>query len=91
MSKEKNLEEYLCVIGEKIAATRHLHAEKITTVARAVGLSHSVISQIENGRYYCLKIDTLIKIGTYLQIPLEELLPYLYYIINPESIKNEKK
>jgi DNA-binding XRE family transcriptional regulator len=60
-------------IGKKISTARRSRAEKIDTVAKAVGLNNSVISQIENGHYYPLKMETLMKICHYLQIPVEDL------------------
>jgi transcriptional regulator with XRE-family HTH domain len=67
-------------IGEKIASARHLRCEKEDTVAKAVGLTRSVISKIESGQYAGLKVNLLIKLGEYLQIPWAELVPPPYSI-----------
>jgi len=62
--------EFLIVVGKKIADARHMRGEKCVTVAKAIGLSHTVISQIENGRYNCVKYTTLLALFRYLEIPM---------------------
>lgn len=39
--------------------------QKLTTIEEAIGVSHTVISRIENGRYPCLNLHTLQKLSDY--------------------------
>ena len=48
------LDELMSRIGKNLHAVRHLKHEKTETVAKAVQVSRSVISQIENGKYLAL-------------------------------------
>jgi transcriptional regulator with XRE-family HTH domain len=61
-------------IGRKLYQIRHTRNEKMVSVAKAINCSHAVISQIENGRYYCLSFDMLSKLTQYYQVPIEEIL-----------------
>jgi transcriptional regulator with XRE-family HTH domain len=72
--QESNYKEHLAIIGKKVSIARHLRSEKMTSVASALGISHAVISQIENGRYYGLKMVMLIKLSEHLKIPLSDLV-----------------
>lgn len=67
-------EKYLLITGSKIASARRNRAEKMDTVAKATGTSIKVISQVENGRYRCLKLQTLARLCEYLQIPMDDIL-----------------
>ena len=67
------LNSSLLHIGKKFAGIRHTRNEKLMTVARAINVSHSVISEIENGRYIGLSMALLIKLASYYQITLNEL------------------
>ncbi|MES2704752.1 MAG: helix-turn-helix transcriptional regulator [Bacteroidota bacterium] len=61
-------------IGSKLYSIRHSRNEKLTSVASSIGFSHTVISQIENGRYKGLSIKTLHQLASYYKVPLEEIL-----------------
>jgi len=61
-------------LGEKLYKIRHLRKEKITSVASAINISHSVLSQVENGKYKSLSIDLLFKIAAYYNTQIDELL-----------------
>ena len=74
---EDNYHKYLQMLGRRVAAARHLRGEKEDTVAKAVGITQAVISQVENGTYYSLKVTTLIDICEYLQMQLPLLPPPL--------------
>ena len=79
--ESKNFESHLSFIGQKIANARHGRDEKIETVAVAIGVSNKVISQIENGRYYPLKMKMITELCEYLQIPINELFGDGYHKI----------
>jgi transcriptional regulator with XRE-family HTH domain len=61
-------------IGSRLYQTRHARNEKLTTVARSVGVSHTVVSQIENGRYKSLSLQLLYRIIDYYDLPLTAVL-----------------
>ncbi len=63
--KKDALEDLLKDIGKKLYRIRHDRYEKIETVAKGVGVSHSVVSKIENGRYGSLSLKLLSKITDY--------------------------
>ncbi len=73
-SKTASLDQILVLIGNKIYVARHTRREKITTAAANIGISHPVLSQIENGRYKSLSIQTLFKVCDYYDIDLQEIL-----------------
>lgn len=61
-------------IGHKLYSIRRARNEKITVVAHHVGVSHAVISQVENGRYKSLSVKMLFLIAEYYKVSIEELL-----------------
>ena len=63
-------------VGYKLHMARHAKREKITSVACNIGVSHPVISQIENGRYYGLTLKLLCKLSDYYGMSLNDLLSY---------------
>lgn len=69
-----NFDQILVLIGNKIYLARHTRREKITTAAANIGISHPVLSQIENGRYKSLSIHTLFKVCDYYGIHLQDIL-----------------
>ena len=60
--------EWFQHFGTIIGAARHNRGDKLDTIARAVGLSKTVLSQIENGRYTSLKMNTVIVLCTYFDV-----------------------
>lgn len=74
MKESANFEEKLKQIGDKLYMARHARREKMQTVAQAVGVSHPVISQVENGRYKGLSSSLLFKLSEYYGISLNELI-----------------
>ena len=71
---ENSLKESLQTIGNSLHKVRQEKGEKIEVVAGNIGIDHSVISRIENGRYEGLSIKLLSKITTYYGIDLADLL-----------------
>jgi len=74
MANNPALKGFLEQIGEKLRNTRHLRSEKLATVAEGTGLSHTVLSQVENGRYLCLSFDLLFRILNYYQLDISAVL-----------------
>jgi len=68
------IEMMFSVIGEKTYILRHSKRLKITTVANAIGVSHPVISQIENGRYKALSLRLLFRIAEFYEVPIWDLI-----------------
>lgn len=61
-------------IGRRLYHIRRTRNEKLTAVAQEVGLSHGVISQIENGRYTGLSVKTLHVLANYYKVPLTDIM-----------------
>ena len=66
--------EIYLLIGQKLRQKRKIRDEKIQAVERATGISHSVISRIENGRYEMLSLRAIIKLTDYYGIALLDIL-----------------
>lgn len=73
MDINHQLNESLLHIGQKLSHIRRTRNEKLITVAKAVDMSHGIISRIENGRYNCLSVELLFKLAHYYSISVEEL------------------
>lgn len=71
--QNSHLDETLKQIGNRLYIERHKRREKLETVARAIGVTHPVISRIENGRYKGLSVEMLSKLAGHYGISLKEL------------------
>lgn len=76
MKQTQSLQEVLSRIGDACYRQRHLKKLKITTVSIDIGISHAVISRIENGRYASLSIALLNKLCDYYKIPLSSVFSF---------------
>jgi len=72
---EQISESKLAIIGNIIHSLRMEKNEKLTTVASSIGVSHSVISKIEHGRYKALTVTLLYKIANHFNVSIDTLLP----------------
>ena len=70
--------EFLEKTGSIIAARRQLMKIKSITLCRAVDISQSQLSRIENGQYAGLHATILNRLLTYLKIPWSDLPPPIY-------------
>lgn len=68
---------YLKEVGQKLSDVRKKRNEKIMSVAMSIGVSHSVISKIENGRYPGLSIQLLVVLAQYYNLHLSQIFPNL--------------
>jgi transcriptional regulator with XRE-family HTH domain len=68
------MEQILSTIGSNLHKLRHSKEQKLETVAKAIGVKHSVISKIEHGRYECLNLRLLLKLANYFEVPITDLL-----------------
>lgn len=60
-------------IGSKLYMLRHSRKEKIDSVSKGIGVSKSVISQVENGRYRSLTVVLLSRFATYYNTSLADI------------------
>ncbi len=77
MNRDITDPKYLSFFGSKVAAARHARGEKEDTVAKAIGLTRSSLSKIENGKYESLKITLVIELCRYLELQWSDLYPPL--------------
>ncbi|MBS1585720.1 MAG: helix-turn-helix transcriptional regulator [Bacteroidetes bacterium] len=60
MNTQNSLMPLLTKIGNKLYSLRHERKDKLVNVAKGVGLTHPVISQIERGLYLCLSSNCFV-------------------------------
>lgn len=77
-------ENVLVHIGNELYQQRHLKKQKITSVSSDIGISHAVLSRIENGRYKSLTIALLHKLANYYEVPMGTLL-----LMQDDEVANE--
>ncbi|HEY9177564.1 MAG TPA: helix-turn-helix domain-containing protein [Flavipsychrobacter sp.] len=73
MKQYPSLEQLLSQLGSELYYQRHTTKQKLISVSKSVGVSHAVISRIENGRYEPLTLSLLKRLTDYYQIPLSLL------------------
>jgi transcriptional regulator with XRE-family HTH domain len=73
MTNNSEIKTFLQHIGDKLRLARHLKDEKLMTVAHSTGISHTVLSQVENGRYYCLSLSMLMRILSYYHLEYKDI------------------
>jgi transcriptional regulator with XRE-family HTH domain len=72
--KDQLLNDVLTTIGHNVYTLRQKENEKLTTVAKSVGVTHSVISKIENSNYESLNLKLLVQIANHFNVPLNTIL-----------------
>jgi transcriptional regulator with XRE-family HTH domain len=72
--KDQLLNDVLTTIGQNVYTLRQKENEKLTTVAKSVGVTHSVISKIENSNYESLNLKLLVQIANHFNVPLNTIL-----------------
>lgn len=73
--KQTDIKQLLVEVGDALYHLRHLKKQKITSVSSDIGISHAVISRIENGRYNSLTLALLHKLAVYYDVPITSLFP----------------
>lgn len=79
----KHIEDYpdfhrlLKCVGHYFRQLRLQKDEKIYSVSSSLGLSHPVISKIENGLYHPLSLKLIVRLLDYYQTTITELLIYI--------------
>jgi transcriptional regulator with XRE-family HTH domain len=72
--KQIEINSLLTTIGENLHTIRNARKETLQSVAADLGISHPVISKIENGRYKSLKISILIALCNHYNVTLQQIL-----------------
>ncbi len=67
------IETALTTIGKNLHTIRNARKETLQAVASNIGITHPIISKIENGRYTNLSIKLLITLCNYYNISLQQV------------------
>ena len=71
--KKINIDTMLITIGKNLHTIRNVRKETMQSVGIDIGITHPVISKIENGRYPGLQVNLLIKLCNHYDIALQHL------------------
>ncbi len=74
LMKDILLQRSLSGIGQQLLTCRHARQDKQLTVARSVGISVSVLSRVESGKYKHVTIELLLKLAGYYGVTIEEIV-----------------
>jgi transcriptional regulator with XRE-family HTH domain len=74
MVKQISTPELLETVGRNLHSIRNARKETLQAVAQAIGITHPVISKIENGRNENLSIALLIKLCNHYEVTLQQAL-----------------
>jgi transcriptional regulator with XRE-family HTH domain len=72
--KHTDITSLLTTIGQNLHTIRNARKETLQSVAADIGITHPVISKIENGRYPTLQLGLLIKLCNHYHITLQQAL-----------------
>jgi transcriptional regulator with XRE-family HTH domain len=64
----------LSTIGQNLHTIRNARKETLQSVAEDIGITHPVISKIENGRYPNLQLNLLVKLCNHYNVSLQQAL-----------------
>jgi transcriptional regulator with XRE-family HTH domain len=64
----------LTTIGQNLHTIRNARKETLQAVASEIGITHPIISKIENGRYPSLQLNLLLKLCNHYTITLQQVL-----------------
>ncbi|MGI9191982.1 MAG: helix-turn-helix transcriptional regulator [Chitinophagaceae bacterium] len=70
--KSIDLNVLLITLGQNLHTIRNARKETLQSVAKEIGITHPVISKIENGRYPNLQLNLLIKLCNHYNITLQQ-------------------
>jgi len=70
--KTIDLSTLLTTLGKNLHTIRNARKETLQAVASDIGITHPVISKIENGRYKNLQINLLVKLCNHYNISLQQ-------------------
>ena len=72
--KELDINTLLTNCGHNLHTIRNAHKETLQSVASDIGVTHPIISKIENGRYPNLQLNLLIKLCNHHKVTLQQIL-----------------
>jgi transcriptional regulator with XRE-family HTH domain len=64
----------LTTIGHNLHTIRNARKETLQAVAAEIGITHPIISKIENGRYPNIQLNLLIKLCNHYKVTLQQIL-----------------
>ncbi|MEO7045686.1 MAG: helix-turn-helix transcriptional regulator [Ferruginibacter sp.] len=73
MQKDIVIDEMLISLGRNISAIRNAKRETQFGVAKSIGVTHPVVSKIENGSYN-ITIELLVKLCNHFKITLQQVM-----------------
>ena len=74
--KTIEFQSLLTTIGQNLHTIRNARKETLQSVAADIGITHPVISKIENGRYPTLQLNLLIKLCNHYKITLQQAFSF---------------
>lgn len=72
--KELDINALLINCGHNLHTIRNARKETLQSVASDIGVTHPIISKIENGRYPNLQLNLLIKLCNHYKVTLQQIL-----------------
>ncbi len=72
--KSIDINALLTIIGHNLHTIRIARKETLQSVAADIGITHPIISKIENGRYPNLQLNLLVKLCNHYNITLQQAL-----------------
>jgi transcriptional regulator with XRE-family HTH domain len=72
--KSIDINALLSTIGQNLHTIRNARKETLQSVAEDIGITHPVISKIENGRHPNLQLNLLVKLCNHYNVSLQQAL-----------------
>ena len=72
--KQIDINNLLNTIGQNFHTIRNARKETLQSVASDIGITHPIISKIENGRYPNIQLNLLIKLCNHYKVTLQQIL-----------------
>lgn len=72
--KTIDISALLTIIGHNLHTIRNARKETLQAVAASIGITHPIISKIENGRYENLQLNLLVKLCNHYNISFQQAL-----------------
>jgi transcriptional regulator with XRE-family HTH domain len=72
--KSIDINALLSTLGHNLHTIRNARKETLQSVAENIGITHPVISKIENGRYPNLQLNLLVKLCNHYNVSLQQAL-----------------
>jgi transcriptional regulator with XRE-family HTH domain len=70
--KSIDISHLLNILGQNLHTIRNARKETLQTVASEIGVTHPIISKIENGRYANIQLNLLVKLCNHYNITLQQ-------------------